>query len=182
MKKLNIVWLAPVLALYAGMAQSALVDFVLSGDITSADAGNGFGVSAGDTITVTGTFDDSLLTGSGNETVFFDAASGNSLSFSLGSQSFTQMDDVDYGAGGAPKLTFTDGSFTGFQYLAEFGSYGYFSSVGTLIDAGDDNFFNNYVGGSWVQYSLRTPVPVPAALWLFGSGLLGLAGIARRKP
>lgn len=26
-----------------------------------------------------------------------------------------------------------------------------------------------------------TVVPVPAALWLFGSGLLGLAGIARRK-
>jgi hypothetical protein len=25
------------------------------------------------------------------------------------------------------------------------------------------------------------PVPVPAAVWLFGSGLLGLAGIARRK-
>jgi hypothetical protein len=26
-----------------------------------------------------------------------------------------------------------------------------------------------------------TPVPVPAAIWLFGSGLLGLVGIARRK-
>jgi len=25
------------------------------------------------------------------------------------------------------------------------------------------------------------PVPVPAAMWLFGSGLLGLVGIARRK-
>lgn len=26
-----------------------------------------------------------------------------------------------------------------------------------------------------------TPVPVPAAVWLFGSGLIGLAGFARRK-
>ena len=26
-----------------------------------------------------------------------------------------------------------------------------------------------------------TPVPVPAAAWLFGSGLLGLAGLARRN-
>jgi hypothetical protein len=26
-----------------------------------------------------------------------------------------------------------------------------------------------------------TAVPVPAAIWLFGSGLLGLIGIARRK-
>ena len=25
------------------------------------------------------------------------------------------------------------------------------------------------------------PVPVPAAVWLFGSGLLGLVGLARRK-
>jgi hypothetical protein len=25
------------------------------------------------------------------------------------------------------------------------------------------------------------PVPIPAAVWLFGSGLLGLVGIARRK-
>ena len=28
---------------------------------------------------------------------------------------------------------------------------------------------------------LETPVPVPAAIWLFGSGLLGFLGVARRK-
>ena len=28
---------------------------------------------------------------------------------------------------------------------------------------------------------VNNPVPVPAAVWLFGSGLLGLVGIARRK-
>ena len=28
---------------------------------------------------------------------------------------------------------------------------------------------------------ITTPVPVPAAAWLFGSGLLGLIGFARRK-
>ena len=27
-----------------------------------------------------------------------------------------------------------------------------------------------------------SPVPVPAAVWLFGSGLLGLVGVARRTP
>ena len=26
-----------------------------------------------------------------------------------------------------------------------------------------------------------SPVPVPAAVWLFGSGLLGLVGVARRR-
>lgn len=33
-------------------------------------------------------------------------------------------------------------------------------------------------GSDWVGAS---PVPVPAAVWLFGSGLLGLVGVARRK-
>ena len=26
-----------------------------------------------------------------------------------------------------------------------------------------------------------SPVPIPASIWLFGSGLIGLVGIARRK-
>ena len=29
--------------------------------------------------------------------------------------------------------------------------------------------------------TLASPIPVPAAVWLFGSGLLGLIGVARRK-
>ena len=32
-----------------------------------------------------------------------------------------------------------------------------------------------------IEVSGLTPVPVPAALWLFGSGLIGLIGLARRK-
>ncbi len=38
----------------------------------------------------------------------------------------------------------------------------------------DDEFFGEFYTGS-------SPVPLPAAVWLFGSGLIGLAGIARRK-
>jgi len=29
--------------------------------------------------------------------------------------------------------------------------------------------------------ALTSPIPIPAALWLFGSGLIGLIGVARRK-
>ena len=32
-----------------------------------------------------------------------------------------------------------------------------------------------------VDVTVVPPVPVPAAVWLFGSGLIGLVGIARRK-
>jgi hypothetical protein len=36
---------------------------------------------------------------------------------------------------------------------------------------------NQYKQGVWTV----SAVPIPAAVWLFGSGLLGLIGIARRK-
>lgn len=35
--------------------------------------------------------------------------------------------------------------------------------------------------GNWTISGNMSAVPVPAAVWLFGSGLLGLAGIARRR-
>ena len=40
--------------------------------------------------------------------------------------------------------------------------------VTNFTSGGSDSFVNN-------------PVPIPAAVWLFGSGLLGLVGIARRR-
>ena len=49
---------------------------------------------------------------------------------------------------------------------------------------------NDIVDGTWVAdgaflptdgWTATRPVPVPAAAWLFGSGLLGLVGMARRK-
>ena len=56
------------------------------------------------------------------------------------------------------------------------------------------NFGN--VGAAWTAFdgtpytekfnitlngTAATVIPVPAAVWLFGSGLLGLVGVARRK-
>ena len=48
----------------------------------------------------------------------------------------------------------------------------------TLLD-GEFNTISGVVDSAGEAASV---VPVPAAFWLFGSGLLGLVGIARRKP
>lgn len=49
------------------------------------------------------------------------------------------------------------------------------------VQTGISQVVNNH--HIWFDVNLQpvNPVPVPAAVWLFGSGLLGLIGIARRK-
>lgn len=63
--------------------------------------------------------------------------------------------------------------------------------ISTTVDTAG-NFTANWqaqvIGGAyngqtadWTVTGIVSTVPVPSAVWLFGSGLLGLAGIARRK-
>ena len=57
--------------------------------------------------------------------------------------------------------------------------------TGLLHDA-DNNSYNatwSFTAQSPTNYSMTvtTVVPVPAAAWLFGSGLIGLVGLARKK-
>lgn len=50
---------------------------------------------------------------------------------------------------------------------------------GSPMDSGPFSTFNlNY---DFTSMTIVSAVPVPAAVWLFGSGLLGLAGFARRR-
>ena len=66
----------------------------------------------------------------------------------------------------------------------------------TLTDLGEDGVFSGLlfqfapfqtIDLDWVWEGSDTPrvgvsaIPIPAAVWLFGSGLLGLIGIARKK-
>lgn len=60
------------------------------------------------------------------------------------------------------------------------GSYQYFGPQTALIDELRIDFGNRNL--FLVDDIELTAVPVPAAAWLFGSGLIGLASIARRKP
>jgi hypothetical protein len=52
------------------------------------------------------------------------------------------------------------------------------------VDAFNDTYWNdadNAVFAQNVADWIATPVPVPPAVWLFGSGLVGLLGMARRQ-
>lgn len=50
--------------------------------------------------------------------------------------------------------------------------------AGHLLEFNTTTSLLAYIDNPFPVYS---PVPVPAAVWLFGSGLIGLIGIARRK-
>jgi len=85
-------------------------------------------------------------------------------------------------------------SFTGnFELSIDGGaavSYGLTNIFDTNLTGTTFAFYNPNAGGSsgvsndqqfYLQSLTVNPVPVPAAVWLFGSGLLGLAAAARRK-
>ena len=72
-----------------------------------------------------------------------------------------------------------------FDVIADTSPLSAFSS--SLPIEADTYLLRNYgyggTGGTW-DYTWTfevTTVPVPAAVWLFGSGLIGLVGLARRK-
>ena len=65
--------------------------------------------------------------------------------------------------------------------LADFSLAPFLGGFGGILDAsGNDITFSTELNGASVQIGVSAS-PVPAAVWLFGSGLLGLVGVARRK-
>jgi len=53
------------------------------------------------------------------------------------------------------------------------------------VDAFNDTYWNDQDNAAFAQnvaeWVATATVPIPAAAWLFGSGLIGLVGMARRK-
>lgn len=170
------------MALGATGVQAALVNFTLTGVVdTSAETRNIFGVALRDTVTVTGVFDDGVLSSGGTGSVYFDSASSrtNSFQLSIGTYTFSNTADADYVSGGYPVLEISGPAAAGLWLAVDFGVGHRFESLDDFFE-GSESGYNRTVVGGWDTFEM-TPVPVPAAVWLLGSGLLGLAGIARRK-
>ena len=92
------------------------------------------------------------------EVIFADMSSGGSITLS-GDNSFVLGMTWDGGM-----TYYTDSNFT-------------------LVSAPDDYrivFTDGQTTGRTLAIDVA-PIPVPAAVWLFGSGLLGLVGVARRR-
>ncbi|VAW70099.1 hypothetical protein MNBD_GAMMA10-3057, partial [hydrothermal vent metagenome] len=155
--------------LTASQAQSAIVQFSINGEITDAYS-NPFGLSTGDLISATGVFDDSSISAAGVSYVDF-SLSYNNMVIEVGSVNYT--DELDL-LGGA-SLYFSDGILDGMDYEAisgSFDSWGYFGQVDYYGVALED-FTGTGIAGNWILDSYQvTAVPVPAAVWLFASGML----------
>ena len=166
---------ALLLALGLTQAHAQMVNFTLTGTVNNTMQNtwyydkNVFGLSIGDTITATASFDDRLINAGGTSLIDFDAP-GIEMIINVGNTTFTDDDDFSAGAW----LYFYDGLFDGLSFNSDVWDKD-FDSSNFCCDFNGDDF-----DGTWTSASVSA-VPVPAAIWLFGSGLLGLAGMARRK-
>ena len=106
---------------------------------------------------------------------------------------FTDMFEIS--EAGSYKATLTDFEFpipmlaTGMSVTTATDLLGSLLAPGSFnFDATPGKYFVSFIGFADTdvpqlgQYGIEiSQVPIPAAIWLFGSGLLGLVGIARRK-
>lgn len=142
-------------------------------DFETGGSTGGWNFGAGGSITLTGGIDfpgatpdiadgTILLSGSFGNATIIDLGSGL-FQFQIVGGAFTDTKDPDLVAFyGLPNIDYNGNFNISFQTSANMG----------------DAFTSDQVLGGDV---VNQPVPVPAAVWLFGAGLIGLIGVARRK-
>lgn len=102
----------------------------------------------------------------------------------LNGSAFASVGDIGYYGQGRWGDTIGNAGFLASQNVDN--SVGFFQ---VTVDQNDGfTAVHQQLAGSWLltnagtlEYATVSAVPVPAAVWLFGSGLVGLVGIARRK-
>jgi len=117
-------------------------------------------------------------------TATYDSSAGNRHTFINGSLSagsymsatFDSMTLFNLG-NGLGQILETQLTYTGGSLVAGLTTG---SIAGSIAGSSSNDFSTDFTAGT-VLAKAGPVVPVPAAVWLFGSGLLGLVGVARRK-
>ncbi|VAW63484.1 hypothetical protein MNBD_GAMMA11-1138 [hydrothermal vent metagenome] len=177
-KKLTAISLLGLSVLISNQTCAALVQFSVDGEILTASSANPFGLSTGDIISASGVFDDSPI-GAGISGIDF-SLSVNNMVIKVGNIDYT--DQLEDSSGG--DLFFNNGVFDGINYSAISGSFDSWGFLGELGPGGVvlPDFTGTGIEGNWIANSYTmAPIPLPAAVWLFASGMLLLGGIARKK-
>jgi hypothetical protein len=137
----------------------------------------------------------SLTTGTFNinATVLGIATNGTGGFIDLPDQNFSLTSTGTYAGGsGAFSGSFVvgggllTGTFTNLSVMSLGGDYASFGGAvsytgGTMQGSFTGGNITGSIAGANVIAKLGTVVPVPAAIWLFGSGLIGFIAVARRK-
>ena len=178
---------------WSGLNDSATIAAITDTDASTAIVGVGFsdpGYEPDPYVDLT--FNASVYDGSGDDLkIFFVGNNGHDVDVSVFGSSGSvgtvtyNLPNPDGYTGFNSSAYPTDGIYAlGIDLGTDFSGLGSDAISKIRLRIGDsygqtssDSAVVSFVGA----YNTMAPVPVPAAAWLFGSGLLGLAGVARRK-
>lgn len=150
-------------------AEAALVNYTFSGVV---DSGSLIGANYNGNFA----YDNATLTNSGSEAIDLSSLSVNFLSsaYNIANADFTSTAD------------FLDGVFLGINYSASILNPSFTLGSGLATGSPTDAYFSYQTvdgdsGFGSLIFAKVTSVPLPAAVWLFGSALAGFGAFARRK-
>ena len=136
----------------------------------------------GNTYLGTFSYDENALSGIGMERL--SPAFGElTIDFTFEGQALNETNDIAFWdtSGEAPSISFFDGTPNFINYWIVCCDDGVDFNDPTIRSIEIINHLIPVVGGGFTVDTRVVFTPVPAGIWLFGSGLIGLVGVARRK-